>query len=150
MVYNDATTFVLERVNYYEEVMASYDYRIGLGNGVTSLDLMKQIIISSKRGYVLYSAGTYFQEEYYNLLKSSYHFNNITDYNDQKQVMNAIKLDIVDKIENYYEIKNNCDYSYLISLLVQDNYMELKMELGNLQDKSMRDYLLESLNNIQK
>jgi hypothetical protein len=148
MVYSDVTSFVEEKVNYYEEILSDYDYRMGLGNGVTSLDLMKQIISSDKHGYVLYSANFYFKDEYYNLLKSSYHFNQVIDYNNSNEVLSVIKADIIDKINNYYEIKNNKDYDYLIALLEQDNYTDFKIVLDNLEDKSMSSYLLESFENI--
>ena len=148
MVYSDVTSFVEEKVNYYEEILSDYDYRMGLGNGVTSLDLMKQIISSDKHGYVLFSANFYFKDEYYNLLKSSYHFNHVIDYNNSNEVLSVIKSDIIDKINNYYEIKNNKDYDYLIALLEQDNYTDFKIVLDNLEDKSMSSYLLESFENI--
>ena len=148
MVYSDVTSFVEEKVNYYEEILSDLDFRMGLGNGVTSLDLMKQIISSDKHGYVLYSANFYFKDEYYNLLKSSYHFNHVIDYNNSNEVLSVIKSDIIDKINNYYEIKNNKDYDYLIALLEQDNYTDFKIVLDNLEDKSMSSYLLESFENI--
>jgi len=143
MIYSDVNSYVEEYVNYYKDNFYIYDYRIGLGNITSLWDIIIQIELSSKYGFVLFRANEYLQDKYYELFKNNHHYQYPIDYNNDEEVKNAVKLDLIDKINNYYEIKNNENYDYLIELINNNNMLELEQAIKKLKDLDMSNYLLE-------
>lgn len=145
MAYHDDSKYVLEKVIYFNTNFNEYNYRLGLGYDLHSIVLMKQVIYSSKDGFVLFEASDFLRNEFYELFSNSYHFKEINDFNNKEEVLNVIKLDVINKIQNYFEVKNNVNYDNIINVINND-FNNLEKEINNLEDEKMKNYLLEVFN----
>lgn len=141
MVYSDDYLFVVDKITYFNEEFAEFDVRIGLSYGLTVNELMMQIEAASDNGYILFHTGDYLQSSYYNILKNSFHFDYVSEISSSEDKKVAIINDLVDKITNYYEVKNNKSYKNLITYLKEYNYNLLIKELEKIEDKGMIHYI---------
>lgn len=151
MVYSDDYLFVLDKIDYYNNEFKDYDVRIGLSYGLSVNELMMQITASSKNGYVLFHTRDYLQEKYYKILKNSFHFNYVSEYSLVENKIFAIKNDLIDKIKNYYQVRNNEQYDLLIKCLEEDDYESFRESLNMINDNNMKKYIsiiLEQLENL--
>lgn len=144
MVYSQSNSFVNDRIIYFNNNFNNYNYRIGLGYDLSTIDLMIQIKQSEQNGYVLFNSSDYLVNDFYKLLSTNHHYDNINIV-DKDQLYITITNDIIDKIENYYEIKNNKNFDYLIHLIKINDLIKLKEELLNLDDTNMSNYILNML-----
>lgn len=144
MVYSQSNSFVNDQIIYFNNNFNDYNYRIGLGYDLSTIDLMIQIKQSEQNGYVLFNSSDYLVNDFYKLLSTNHHNDNINIV-DKDQLYITITNDIIDKIENYYEIKNNKNFDYLIYLIKTNDLIKLKEELLNLDDTNMSNYILNML-----
>ena len=56
---------------------------------------------------------------------NSYHFNYISCISNKNEIENAVINDVIDKIENFYEVKNNTTYGELINSLRLKDYNQI-------------------------
>lgn len=145
MIYSTSNSFVEERVEYFRNNFSDYNYRIGIGYDIPPIDLMIQIITSSDTGYVLFNASDYLQSSYYYLLSNNHHFINNTNIDNEDELIDNIINDIIDKLDNYYEIKYDTDFSYLIDLLNNHKLDEFKQQLVKIEYMEMVNYLYSSI-----
>ena len=141
MVYDDDYKYVTSYYDYYNNQFKEYEVKIGLSYNLSTLDLLKQIQYCSSTGWILYDASDYLKEEYYQILKNSYHFNYISYISNKNEIENAVINDIIDKIENFYEVKNNTTYGELINSLRLKDYNQIYYNLDNIDDSLMQDYI---------
>ena len=141
MVYDDDYKYVTSYYDYYNNQFKEYAVKIGLSYDLSTLDLLKQIQYSSSTGWILYDASDYLKDEYYQILKNSYHFNYISCITNKNEIENAVINDIIDKIENFYEVKNNTTYGELINSLRLKDYNQIYYNLDNINDSLMQDYI---------
>ena len=149
MVYSDDYLFVIDKIDYYNDEFKEYDVRIGLSYGLTVNELMMQLEASSENGYILFHTRDYLNEKYFNLLKHSFHFDFISNISSIKNIKAAVKKDLIDKIENFYEIKNNKDYDLLIQCLEEDDYKTFKEKLFVESDDYMKSYLSKIVEQLE-
>ena len=143
MVYSQSNSYVLNKAQYFEKNFSNYDYRIGLGYDLSANNLMLQMIYSDDVGFVFFNASDYLRNDYYNLLCRNYHFKHINDFNNRDEILEVIKDDVIDKINNYYEVKYNESYDDLILLIENNEYGKLEKDLNRVNE-NMRDYILNT------
>ena len=61
----------------------------------------------------------------------------------------AVIKDLIDKIENYYEIKNNSTYDTLIKELKEYDYNGILTELNLINDSAMTQYIKDIICQIK-
>ena len=150
MVYNSELSFVLNKITYYQENLNDEDFRIGIGNKISLLDLCKQIYYTSSNGVVIFSSTEYLDNKYVDVLSKNHHMDVVSCISTKQEMTSAIINDLLDKIQNYYEVKNNCNYDYLESLISRKDYEKIYIELLTLNDQNMANYILEIIESIDK
>ena len=141
MVYDNDYNYVISYIDYYNNAFKDYEVKIGLSYDLSILELFKQIQYSSSNGWILFNASDYLKEEYYQILKNSYHFDYVSCILCIDELENVVINDIIDKIENFYEVKNNTTYDELIDSLSSKDYNQIYNNLDLINDVLMKDYL---------
>lgn len=149
MVYSDDYLFVVDKIDYYNNEFSEYDVRIGLSYGLTVNELMMQLEASSGNGYILFHARDYLNVNYYNIIKSSFHFEYVSEILSSEDKKSAIINDLIDKIENYYEVKNKTNYTNLINSFTNYDYNKIINELSKVLDEGMKNYIYEIILQIE-
>ncbi len=150
MVYSSDPLFVQNKIEYYQENLNEDDFRIGIGNNISLLDLCKQIYYTDDNGVVIFSSSEYLKNRYVDILTMNHHLDVVSCINSSQEITQAIINDLIDKIEYYFEIKNNENYDYLIDLIKVKNFDKLYLELSSCNDQLMANYILDIINSIDK
>ena len=149
MVYSDDYLFVVDKIDYYNSEFSEFDVRIGLSYGLTVNELMMQLEASSSNGYILFHTRDYLNRSFYNVMKSSFHFEYVSEISSSEEKKSAIISDLIDKIENYYEEKNNLEYEELINSLINYDYTKIINYLAKLYDEGMKNYIYKIVLQIE-
>ena len=149
MVYSDDYLFVTEKIDYYNSEFSEFDVRIGLSYGLTMNELMMQVEAASNNGYILYHTRDYLKESFYEIFKNSFHCDFVSEISSIEKKKTAVIKDLIDKIENYYEIKNNSTYDTLIKELKEYDYNGILTELNLINDSSMTQYIKDIIYQIK-
>ena len=92
----------------------------------------------------------YLDNKYVDVLSKNHHMDVVSCISTKQEMTSAIINDLLDKIQNYYEVKNNCNYDYLESLINRKDYEKIYIELLTLNDQNMANYILEIIESIDK
>ena len=146
MVYTSSTNVVYDKINYYNELIPEYNFRVGLSPRLTLRDVLidlKQVKLAMDyNGYILFANNLYNDKEFINILKSSYHIT------EGENTLERICNDLINKIEKYYEVKDNVKYDSLTSLLSDCNVSDAIIEASKLDNIMMKNYILNILKKL--
>lgn len=149
MVYSDDYLFVQDKVAYFNEHFSNYEVRIGLSYGLSLNELIMQMELSSNNGCILFHTRDYLTAECLKVLKNSFHFNYVSDISSNEEQVSAVIDDLIDKICNYYQVRNNIEYHSLIKALNELNIDEALGILSTIEDVKMANYLKNIINDLK-
>ena len=98
MVYSSDSLFVQNKIEYYQENLNEDDFRIGIGNNISLLDLCKQIYYTDDNGVVIFSSSEYLKNRYVDILTMNHHLDVVSCINSSQEITQAIINDLIDKI----------------------------------------------------